>query len=117
MGRGLGGVFGVQRYRGNQEFGVMGCWEPQGFLAVDPPFAFLAWNAVCAVGASLFFCSVNMVLVRLWMRVVRKHSVIRCMSDRESGWLPVDHIHIRASGRRPSVGLASVQRRVRKVLC
>jgi hypothetical protein len=52
-GCGLAGWFGVQQYRGNQEFGVMGCWEPQGFLAVDPSFAFLAWNAVRAVGADL----------------------------------------------------------------
>jgi hypothetical protein len=43
----------IRQYRGNQEFGVMGCWEPQGFLAVDPSFAFLAWNAVRAVGADL----------------------------------------------------------------
>ena len=55
MGRGLFGMVQgdliIGRYRGNQEFGVMGCWEPQGFLAVDPSFAFLAWNAVRAVGA------------------------------------------------------------------
>ncbi len=74
-------AFVGEQYRGNQEFSAKSCLEqcvPGGRSTV----AFLAWNAVCAVGASLFFCSVNMVLVRLWMRVAKAPLSEECLTGK-----------------------------------
>jgi hypothetical protein len=56
-----------------------------------------------------------MVLVRLWMRVAKAPLSVECLTGK-AVIVRGPHPH-QGDGKRPTFGSASVQRRVRKVLC